>query len=86
MPRKFDVQGTREYIYWSFGLGLLALWALRDGWAGYWAQHGLESLVANVLRDHPDYPHDSFFMFNRILTVLAAASSTACAIIHRIVR
>jgi len=86
MPRKFDVKGTKEYLYWSLGLGLLTIWALRDGWAGYWASIGLESLVSNVLRDHPEYPGDSFYMFNRILTFIAGLASAACAVIHRIVR
>jgi len=86
MPRKYDVKGTREYLYWSVGLGLLTIWAVRDGWAGYWAQIGLESLVSNVLRDHPEYPGDSFYMFNRILTFLAGTASLVCGIIHRIVR
>ena len=86
MPRKFDVKGTREYLYWSVGLGLLTIWAVRDGWAGYWAQIGLENLVSNVLRDHPENPEDSFYMFNRILTFLSGIASVVCGVIHRIVR
>ncbi|HMP90600.1 MAG TPA: hypothetical protein PJ991_10385 [Kiritimatiellia bacterium] len=86
MPRKFDVKGTKEYFYWSVGLGLLTIWAIRDGWAGYWAQIGLETFVSNVLRDHPDYPGDSFYMFNRILTFISGIASIVCGVIHRIVR
>jgi len=86
MPRTFDVKGTREYLYWSVGLALLTVWAVRDGWAGYWASIGLESLVSNVLRDHPDYPSDSFYMFNRVLTFIAGIGSVVCGVIHRIVR
>lgn len=86
MPRKFDVQGTREYLYWSAGLALLALWALRDGWAGYWDAKGLGVFVSNVLRDHPDYPSDSFYLFNRVLTFLSGVASAVCALVHRIVK
>jgi len=86
MPRKFDVKGTREYLYWSVGLALLAVWSLRDGWAGTWHEMGLGALVSNVLREHPDYPGDSFYMFNRILTIMTGLGSLVCGIIHRIVR
>lgn len=86
MPRKFDVKGTKEYFYWSMGLALLALWAIRDGWAGHWAQLGLDSIVSNVLEEHPDYPGDSFYIFNRILTFLAGIGSIVCGVVHRIVR
>jgi len=89
MPRKFDVKGTREYFYWSLGLALLAAWAIRDGWAGHLSAMGLDSLVADVLEKHPDYPRDggkSFYWFNRILAVLAGIGSIVCGIIHRIVR
>ncbi|HMO51093.1 MAG TPA: hypothetical protein PKE26_07445 [Kiritimatiellia bacterium] len=86
MPRKFDVKGTREYLYWSVGLALLTLWAVRDGWAGYWAEIGLRSLVANVVDKYPDYPGDSFYIFNRVLTFLAGIGSIVCGVIHRMVR
>ena len=86
MPRTYEVRGTREYLYWSAGLSLLTLWAIRDGWAGYWASIGLETFVANILRKYPDYPADSFYMFNRILTFISGIGSIACGIIHRIVR
>jgi hypothetical protein len=86
MPRKFDVKGTHEYLYWSVGLALLSLWSLRDGWAGTWHHMGLDALVSNVLREHPDYPGDSFYMFNRILTIMTGLGSLVCGIIHRIVR
>lgn len=86
MPRKFDVKGTREFLYWSVGLALLTLWAVRDGWAGTWSEMGLHTLVANVIRDHPDYPADSFYLFNRVLTFLAGIGSVVCGVIHRIVR
>jgi hypothetical protein len=86
MPRKFDVKGTREYLYWSVGLALLTVWAVRDGWAGYWAEIGLSSLVSNVIRDYPDYPSDSFYIFNRVLAFIAGIASVVCGVIHRIVR
>lgn len=86
MPRKFDVKGTREFLYWSVGLGLLTVWAIRDGWAGYWSAIGLHSLVSNVIREYPDYPGDSFYLFNRVLTFLAGIGSVVCGVIHRMVR
>ncbi len=86
MPRKFDVKGTREFLWWSVGLSLLTFWAIRDGWAGYWSEIGLQALVSNVLRDHPDYPGDSFYTFNRALTFLSGIGALVCGIIHRIVR
>jgi hypothetical protein len=86
MPRKFDVKGTREFLYWSVGLALLTLWAVRDGWAGYWAQIGLESLVSNVIEKYPDYPGDGFYVFNRVLTFISGIASVVCGVIHRIVK
>ncbi len=83
MARTFDVKGTREYLYWSAGLALLTVWAIRDGWAGYWSAVGLDVLVGNVLRDYPEYPSDSFYMFNRVLTFLAGIGSVATGILHR---
>jgi hypothetical protein len=86
MPRKFDVKGTREYLYWSVGLGLLTIWAIRDGWAGHISEMGLHSIVQNVVDKYPNYPGDSFYMFNRILTFIAGIASIVCGIIHRMVR
>ena len=86
MPRKFDVKGTREFLYWSIGLGLLTIWAVRDGWAGYWSEIGLHALVSNVLREYPEYPGDGFYLFNRVLTFLSGIGSLVCGIIHRMVR
>ncbi len=84
MPRKYEVKAPREFLYWSIGLGLLTVWAVRDGWAGHWADAGLEVLVSNVIRDYPDYPADGFYLFNRVLTFLAGIGSVVCAVMHRI--
>lgn len=32
MARKYQVEGTRDFLYWAIGLLLLGLWAVRDGW------------------------------------------------------
>ena len=32
MARDFNVQGTREYLYWAIGLAVLVLWCAKDGW------------------------------------------------------
>ncbi len=45
MARKYKIEGTRDFLYWSIGLLLLGLWALKDGWFP----------SAKVLKDHPRY-------------------------------
>ncbi len=32
MARKYEVKGTREYLYWGIGLLMFSLWCVRDGW------------------------------------------------------
>lgn len=32
MGRRYKVEGTKDFLYWSIGLLLLGLWAVKDGW------------------------------------------------------
>lgn len=43
MVRRYKVEGTRDFLYWSIGLLLLGLWAVKDGWFP----------SQRTLRDHP---------------------------------
>lgn len=45
MARRYQVEGTKDFLYWSIGLLLLGLWAVKDGWFP----------SAKVLKDHPRY-------------------------------
>lgn len=43
MARRYKVEGTKDFLYWSIGLLLLGLWAVKDGWFP----------SQRTLRDHP---------------------------------
>lgn len=45
MTRRYQVEGTKDFLYWSIGLLMLGLWAVKDGWFP----------SAKVLKDHPRY-------------------------------
>jgi hypothetical protein len=78
MARQYRIQGTREFLIWSIGLGLLCVWAIRDGW------FPTESTITK--HGPPDQPLDSFYLFNQSLAVLSGVGTVVCAVIHRIVK
>ncbi len=75
MARKYEVKGTRAYLYWSIGLLLLGLYAVWDAWFPR----------ASVLEVHPS-PEDAFYMFNKILAVIALVGAAIAGYIHTVVR
>lgn len=32
MARRFKIEGTRDYLYWTMAMVILCLWSVRDGW------------------------------------------------------
>ena len=74
MARKFRVEGTKTYLYWSLGLLVLGLWSVKDGWFP----------SAGVMQAHP--PGDHFYAFNKSLAILSLTASAICGFIHKIVR
>lgn len=49
MARRFKVEGTRDYLYWTIALVALCLWAVRDGWfpsKGVLEKHPLEKAAS----------------------------------------
>ena len=76
MPRKFQVQGTKTFYYWSLALLVLGLWAIKDGW--FPAQSKIDSKTAHELAN--------FQVFNKSLAVLSLAISAVCAYIHKVVK
>ncbi len=85
MARKFNVQGTKEYLYWGIGLLALCAWCVVDGWFP----------PAGVLEKHPDFPEspwklflntDHYYDFNRVTAVLTGISGSVLLLIHRAVR
>jgi len=75
MARKYQVQGTKTFLFWCVVLLALGLWGLKDGWFP----------SESKLLKHAD-PDDSFWMFNKTLAVLCLTGSAVCGYIHRVVR
>ncbi len=76
MSRKFNVEGTKTFFYWSIGLLILGLWAVKDGW--FPAQSTIDAKTAAELQN--------YLLFNKTLAFLALPASAICAYIHRVVR
>ena len=77
MARRYKVEGTKAFLYWSLGLLAIGLLCLKDGWfpSQYYIQkHGLPSAG------------DHFYTFNRSLALVSLVASAACAYVHRLVR
>jgi hypothetical protein len=75
MARKFHVEGPRNYLIAAIILFLLSLWFIRDGWFP----------TAGILEKHPD-PQDSFYLFNKSMSVILLIASAVCGYIHSVVK
>lgn len=78
MARNYNVKGSRDYLYWSIGLFLLFLWAVRDGWFP----------PPSKIEAHgpPSDPKDTFYIFNQTLAVLSFLGCVICGVMHKITR
>jgi len=76
MPRKYRVDGPKNYLYWSLGLLALGMWAVKDGW--FPAEAKIISKSAEELAN--------FQLFNKSLAILALLGSAVCGYIHKVVR
>lgn len=87
MSRRYDVQGTRVYLYWAIGLLVIGLVFVWDGWLLAWLHGMWDGWLprASVLERHPS-PEDGFYLFNQIAGVLLLAASAVCGYIHHVVK
>lgn len=75
MARRFDVEGTRNYLLAAVILLVLSVWFIWDGWFPR----------ASVLERHPE-PSDHFYLFNKSVGVLFLVSAVVCGYIHLVVK
>lgn len=87
MSRRYEVKGTKVYLYWSLGLLIVGMVYIWDGFLIQWL-HGIYDgwlPRASVLTNHPD-PSDHFYLFNQITGVAMLVGSAVCGYIHRVVK
>lgn len=76
MPRKFDVQGTKTFLYWSLAMLALGLWSVKDGW--FPAESKITTKTLEELQN--------FQLFNKTLALISLSVSAVCGYIHKVVR
>jgi hypothetical protein len=83
MAKRYDVEGTKTYLWAAVILAVLAVWHGIDGWVPQ----------ERWLAKYPEMPelwYDmglyEFYAYNRWTTVFLAVGAVVCAYIHRIVK
>ena len=76
MSRRFQVQGTKTFFYWSMILLGLGLWAVKDGW--FPSQGKIDSKTVEELAN--------FQLFNKSLAIFSLIGSAVCGYIHKVVK
>ena len=76
MARKYEVEGTKNFLIWAILLLLLGLWCVKDGW------FPSETVAAK----HPPEEDRGFYLFNQTLAVLCLVGSVVCTYIHYVVK
>lgn len=76
MPRKFNVQGTKTFFYWSIAMLALGLWSIKDGW--FPSEAKITSKTLQELQN--------FQLFNKSLAAISLTISAICGYIHKVVR
>ncbi len=76
MARNYDVKGSKELLYWSIGLFLLCIWAVRDGWF---------PPPSKILRHGPpEEAEGTFYIFNQTLAVISFIAAVVCGVIYKV--
>ncbi len=75
MPRKYDVEGTKNYLIAAIILLAIGIWHVRDGW---WTP-------ANFLEKYP-LGTESFYLYNKITGVVCTVAGLVCLYIHKVVK
>ena len=75
MVRRYDIEGTRSWLYGAIGCLVVALWFGRDGWFP----------PDSVRETHPD-PEDGFYLFNQVVAVVSGLGFLLCLVMHRFAR
>jgi hypothetical protein len=77
MARKYEVEGTKDFLYWSIGLIVLSLWGLRDGWF---------PTEATQIKHEIGDPDDGYYLFNKTLAIGSFIGALVCGVIHKFVK
>jgi len=75
MARNYRVKGTREFLYWGLGLGLVSLIFVKDGWFP----------TEKILAKHVPGA-DSYYLFNKTTAIAMIVVSIVCIYIHKVVK
>lgn len=70
--KKKKVRGNNDYFYWSIGLFLLGLWAIRDGWFP----------TENTIASKTEIELARFVVFNKSLAWVSMIASAVLGVIH----
>jgi hypothetical protein len=83
MARRYEVQGTKAYLYAALVCAFFAVWHMVDGWVPQ----------ERWLAKYPDFPatwYDlglyEFYAYNRWTGILFAIAAGVCAYIHKVVK
>lgn len=76
MTRRFQVEGTKNFLYWSVGLLILGLWCVKDGWFPAPSKEATKTAEE----------FGRFILFNKSLAGLSLIASAVCAYIHKVVK
>lgn len=76
MARKYNVEGTKTFLYWSLGLLALGLWCVKDGWFPAPSKEAAKTAQEFA----------NFILFNKSLAILCLAGAAVCAYIHKVVK
>lgn len=75
MVRRYDIEGTRSWLYGGIACIVIGLWCARDGWFP----------PPSVLEKHPD-PDEGFYLFNQVFAVLFGLGALVSMAVHRLMR
>lgn len=75
MARKYNVEGTKNFLIAGLILLALGVWHVRDGW---WTPQ-------NFLDKYP-LGTESFYLYNKITGVVLTIASFVCFYVHKVVK
>jgi hypothetical protein len=76
MARRYDVEGSRQFLIWAIVLLVIGLWCVKDGW--FTSDAVRAAKTAHELKN--------YLLFNKSLAVLMLLGSAVCGYIHSVVR
>lgn len=87
--RRYEVEGTKSFLYWGLGLLALALWHFVDGWfprESIIDKHGQPPEEWNTFLYKDSKGSGHYYQYNRITATLSFVASIVCLYIHKVVK